>query len=450
MAMAGGSLRMFPRLHPHLSPHPEHYLDSQPLDFSTKKEKLSPTNFGSDHSDDSDRCSLTEGGLGMVANLVHDRKLWSRSSESGVSVSSNSPERPGSPRSNCGSPMAFNPVRHPHYQPVHHMSPTSHLAHSQLAPHIPASINSALFAQLHANPLLFSTLQSAIAKSKMAHPFGPYLHQPNPSPTSKDFTPARPGCPSPSASSSLGMSGLEGSGLGSGSFCAGGPSAKPKVQVPTNLSPNILGGYDGLGGLGGGMGYGLGGSTTSMINGELNFAVESNDAYSRFREQMLAQVTAAKCRRSTVGRKPSHNNSVDVPMTFRDKSEDNDSRSDGNIDVCGLNSEGGVVECEGGGPPTDGDGDGDDSGDMMTCSSVASNGKRRNRQNGDCVKDDAYWERRRKNNEAAKRSRDARRAKEDEIAIRAAFLEQENLKLRVEVASLKTETSKLRCLLYNS
>ena len=34
------------------------------------------------------------------------------------------------------------------------------------------------------------------------------------------------------------------------------------------------------------------------------------------------------------------------------------------------------------------------------------------------VKDEAYWERRRKNNEAAKRSRDARRAKEDEIALR--------------------------------
>jgi bZIP factor len=33
-------------------------------------------------------------------------------------------------------------------------------------------------------------------------------------------------------------------------------------------------------------------------------------------------------------------------------------------------------------------------------------------------KDDAYWERRRKNNEAAKRSRDARRVKEDEIALR--------------------------------
>ena len=64
-------------------------------------------------------------------------------------------------------------------------------------------------------------------------------------------------------------------------------------------------------------------------------------------------------------------------------------------------------------------------------------------------KDDAYWERRRKNNEAAKRSRDARRQKEEEIAMRAAFLEQENLKLRAQVAILKNETAKLHYLLYN-
>lgn len=76
--------------------------------------------------------------------------------------------------------------------------------------------------------------------------------------------------------------------------------------------------------------------------------------------------------------------------------------------------------------------------------------RKRGRPLPEDLKDDAYWERRRKNNEAAKRSRDARRAKEDEIAIRAAFLEQENLKLRCEIAQLKTETTKLRCLLYNS
>ena len=63
---------------------------------------------------------------------------------------------------------------------------------------------------------------------------------------------------------------------------------------------------------------------------------------------------------------------------------------------------------------------------------------------------DSYKERRRKNNEAAKRSRDARRAKEDDIALRAALLERENLQLKVELTQLKQETHRLRCLLYNS
>ena len=65
------------------------------------------------------------------------------------------------------------------------------------------------------------------------------------------------------------------------------------------------------------------------------------------------------------------------------------------------------------------------------------------------TKDEAYWERRRKNNEAAKRSRDMRRAKEEEIALRAACLEQENLKLRAQVAILKNDTAKLHYMLYN-
>lgn len=63
------------------------------------------------------------------------------------------------------------------------------------------------------------------------------------------------------------------------------------------------------------------------------------------------------------------------------------------------------------------------------------------------VQDEAYWERRRKNNEAAKRSRDTRRHKEEEIAVRAAILEQENLKLRAQVALLKNETTKLHYML---
>lgn len=68
----------------------------------------------------------------------------------------------------------------------------------------------------------------------------------------------------------------------------------------------------------------------------------------------------------------------------------------------------------------------------------------------DHQKDASYWERRRRNNDAAKRSRDARRAKEDEIAARVELLEQENLTLRLEVAALKTETARLKGLLYNN
>ncbi|KAI4464125.1 thyrotroph embryonic factor related [Holotrichia oblita] len=75
---------------------------------------------------------------------------------------------------------------------------------------------------------------------------------------------------------------------------------------------------------------------------------------------------------------------------------------------------------------------------------------RRNTQKGISVNEDpSYWEKRRKNNEAAKRSRDARRAKEDEIAIRCAFLEQENLKLRYEVATLRSESERLKNMLYH-
>ena len=43
---------------------------------------------------------------------------------------------------------------------------------------------------------------------------------------------------------------------------------------------------------------------------------------------------------------------------------------------------------------------------------------------------------------AAKRSRDARRLKENQITIRAAFLEKENTALRTEVGKCKTIMSK--------
>ncbi|XP_049648670.1 D site-binding protein [Accipiter gentilis] len=62
-------------------------------------------------------------------------------------------------------------------------------------------------------------------------------------------------------------------------------------------------------------------------------------------------------------------------------------------------------------------------------------------------KDEKYWSRRSKNNAAAKRSRDARRLKENQISVRAAFLERENAALRQEVAAARRELARFRALL---
>uniref|UniRef100_A0A3Q3L7C8 TEF transcription factor, PAR bZIP family member a n=1 Tax=Mastacembelus armatus TaxID=205130 RepID=A0A3Q3L7C8_9TELE len=59
-------------------------------------------------------------------------------------------------------------------------------------------------------------------------------------------------------------------------------------------------------------------------------------------------------------------------------------------------------------------------------------------------KDEKYWQRRTKNNLAAKRSRDARRLKENQITVRAAFLERENTALRSEVAELRKECGRYK------
>lgn len=56
----------------------------------------------------------------------------------------------------------------------------------------------------------------------------------------------------------------------------------------------------------------------------------------------------------------------------------------------------------------------------------------------DC-KDTKYWQKREKNNIAAKRSREAKRIKENQIAMRANFLEKENGMLKQEVQDLRKE-----------
>ncbi|XP_051632051.1 D site-binding protein-like [Manacus candei] len=62
-------------------------------------------------------------------------------------------------------------------------------------------------------------------------------------------------------------------------------------------------------------------------------------------------------------------------------------------------------------------------------------------------KDEKYWSRRSRNNAAAKRSRDARRLKENQISVRAAFLERENAALRLEVAAARRELQRFRAIL---
>lgn len=62
--------------------------------------------------------------------------------------------------------------------------------------------------------------------------------------------------------------------------------------------------------------------------------------------------------------------------------------------------------------------------------------------------DPCYQEKRRKNNESARRSREARRSKEELIAFRVISLEEENMKLRAEISLLDRELDDLRMRLY--
>ncbi|GAU92469.1 hypothetical protein RvY_04545-2 [Ramazzottius varieornatus] len=59
-------------------------------------------------------------------------------------------------------------------------------------------------------------------------------------------------------------------------------------------------------------------------------------------------------------------------------------------------------------------------------------------------KDQKYFERRRRNNYAAKKSRDYRKAREDQVAGRASELERENTALRAQLMTLKEESEKLQ------
>ena len=56
--------------------------------------------------------------------------------------------------------------------------------------------------------------------------------------------------------------------------------------------------------------------------------------------------------------------------------------------------------------------------------------KRKKNAVPDELKDEKYWEKREKNTEATRRSREAKRLKENQIVLRAAYLEKENKVLK--------------------
>ncbi len=60
------------------------------------------------------------------------------------------------------------------------------------------------------------------------------------------------------------------------------------------------------------------------------------------------------------------------------------------------------------------------------------------------MKDEKYWARRKKNNVAAKRSRDTRRFKENQIIIAATYLEHENERLNKQLEEYKQLASDLQ------
>ncbi|XP_012543717.1 cell death specification protein 2 [Monomorium pharaonis] len=62
-------------------------------------------------------------------------------------------------------------------------------------------------------------------------------------------------------------------------------------------------------------------------------------------------------------------------------------------------------------------------------------------------KDEKYYERRKRNNQAAKKSRDARKIREDHIALRATMLEHENAILKAQIVTLREEAQSLRHML---
>ena len=65
-------------------------------------------------------------------------------------------------------------------------------------------------------------------------------------------------------------------------------------------------------------------------------------------------------------------------------------------------------------------------------------------RSNELVERESYWERRKKNNASAKKSRDARKARELQTQIKAAFLERENLRIHAQLVIVQQENACLK------
>ena len=415
----------------------DYYMDPQPLDYSTKRLHGIPMSLSS--LDTNGR--LTEDSTGSIYKKV----LPSLVSSTGATDYNLS-------HAKCPSPMSYSPASHvnpfsqvhprpyspalPTFQQLLHAPPPAPVPPApEMSPaaitavsspfHNQAAVSSLILAQLQANPLLFTTL---LAKSNL---IAQQQQQQQELQIKAEVFPPSKSTPCPEPSPLPGFSGgsFGMTGLGAGSLNMMNLKSYHRHGDHLETTSGVL---------------------HNTTHEEFALIERSNEEYRNFRDTFLTESCKMKIRRG--GRRNTTTSLTD--NTFgRSTGAADDLASEGSIDVVSGDS---------------GDGDGDDTYTMRDngseennvemelqgagaelCSVIPKN--KRNKQGMEnSLKDEAYWERRRRNNEAAKRSRDARRAKEEEIAIRGAFLEQENMKLRAELSTLKSETAQLRCMLYKS
>lgn len=149
-------------------------------------------------------------------------------------------------------------------------------------------------------------------------------------------------------------------------------------------------------------------STTDLLADPL-----SDERYMAFRQQMLEQIYAANGGQPTITN-PKMRRTTTIVKSYTESESQSSQQNEREFQTQSPAQHQNSINCT------------SDSSEA----SCAINGK-------GPIKDTAYYERRRKNNAAAKKSRDRRRMKEDNIVIRCAYLERENMVLKAELETAK-------------